>query len=55
MIGSDVSKRDTLKINKRSLQAQEWVMDIKPHKQTKKAKVKERQNGKKLAKEGRSE
>lgn len=43
-----MSKRDTLRTSKRSLQAQDWSLDIMPHRSTKKAKAKERQMGKKI-------
>lgn len=43
----DVAKRDTARVAKRSIQAQEWSLDINPHKSTKRAKAKERQDGKK--------
>jgi hypothetical protein len=42
-----MSKRDTKKISHYSLQTQSWSLDKMPSKKTKKAKVKERQNGKK--------
>lgn len=42
-----MSKRDTLKVTKRSLDIQEMSLDKMPSKRTKKAKVKERQEGKK--------
>lgn len=42
-----VAKRDTQRVSKRSIQAQEWSLDVNPHKSTKKAKAKERQAGKK--------
>jgi hypothetical protein len=44
---NDVAKRDTARVMKRTIQAQEWSLDINPHKSTKKAKAKERQAGKK--------
>ena len=43
----DVGKRDTKRVAKRSVQTQEWSLDVNPHKSTKKAKAKERQDGKK--------
>lgn len=46
-----MGSNDTRKIGKRSLQAQNWSLDINPHKSTKRAKAKERQAGKKLASE----
>lgn len=42
-----MAKRDTARVAKRSVQAQEWSLDVRPHKSTKKAKAKERQAGKK--------
>jgi hypothetical protein len=42
-----MSKRDTKKVNKKSILAQDWALDKPPHKSTKKAKAKERQDGKK--------
>lgn len=45
-----MSKRDTLKTSKRSVQAQEWALDISPHNSIKKNKAKERQVGKKIIK-----
>lgn len=43
----DVGKVDTKRVSKRSIQAQEWSLDVHPHKSTKKAKAKERQDGRK--------
>lgn len=45
-----MSKRDTLKTSKRSVQAQEMSLDIPPHNSIKKNKAKERQVGRKEAK-----
>lgn len=42
-----MAKRDTARVAKRSIQAQEWSLDVNPHKSTKKAKAKERQDGRK--------
>ena len=42
-----MGKRDTKRVAKRSVQTQEWSLDVNPHKSTKKAKAKERQDGKK--------
>jgi hypothetical protein len=47
----DVAKRDTARVAKRSIQAQEWSLDVNPHKSTKKAKAKERQAGRKEIRE----
>ena len=41
-----MAKRDKLRTARYSVQAQEWSMDVPPHKSTKKAK--ERQLGKKI-------
>lgn len=46
-----MGSNDTRKIGKRSLQAQNWSLDINPHKSTKRAKAKERQAGKKIVRE----
>ena len=46
-----MAKRDTAKVAKRSVQAQEWALDVNPHKSTKKAKAKERQAGRKEIRE----
>jgi len=43
-----MSKRDTLKTSQYSLKTQEMSLDKMPSKRTKKAKVKERQMGKKV-------
>jgi hypothetical protein len=43
-----MSKPDKEKASKYSLDAQSWTLDKMPHKSTKKAKVKERQLGKKI-------
>ena len=42
-----MAKRDTKRTARRSVLAQEWSLDITPHKSTKKAKAKERQEGRK--------
>lgn len=42
-----MGKRDSKRVAKRSIQAQEWALDVRPHKSVKKAKAKERQDGKK--------
>lgn len=44
-----MAKRDTHRTMKRSLNRQEQSLDIMPHKSTKKAKAKERQEGRRLA------
>lgn len=46
-----MAKRDTTKVSKRSIQAQEWALDIPPHKTVKKHKAKERQDGRKEIRE----
>jgi len=46
-----MGSNDTRKIGKRSLQAQNWSLDINPHKSTKKAKARERQAAKKIIQE----
>lgn len=46
-----MSKRDTKKVNRMSVRAQEWALDINPHKSTKKAKARERQDGRKEIRE----
>lgn len=46
-----MAKRDTKRVAKRSIQSQNWALDINPHKSTKKAKAKERQDGKKEIRE----
>lgn len=43
-----MGKSDTLKTAKRSIQAQEWALDIPPHKSIKKHKARERQMGKRV-------
>lgn len=42
-----MAKRDTKMVAKRSVQAQGWSLDVNPHKSTKKAKAKERQQARK--------
>lgn len=42
-----MAKRDTKRVAKRSIQAQEWALDIPPHNTVKKHKAKERQDAKK--------
>ena len=42
-----MSKRDTVRVGKRSIQNQESALDIPPHNSIKKHKAKERQAGKK--------
>lgn len=46
-----MSRRDTIKTSKRSVQAQEWALDIPPHNSIKKSKAKERQTGRKIIKQ----
>lgn len=46
-----MAKRDTTRVSKRSIQAQEWALDIPPHNKIKKHKAKERQAGKKEIRE----
>ncbi len=46
-----MAKRDTLRTSKRSIQAQEWALDIPPHNTVKKHKAKERQMAKKVIKQ----
>lgn len=43
--GRKMAKLDTKKTAKFSVRSQEWSLDITPHKSTKKAKAKERQEG----------
>ena len=43
-----MGSNDNRKVGKRSLQAQNWSLDINPHKSTKKAKARQRQANKKL-------
>lgn len=47
---SVVGSNDTKRVSKRSRQKQEQSLDINPHKSTKKAKAKERQEGRKTIK-----
>lgn len=42
-----MAKRDTKKVAKRSIQSQEWALDIPPHNTVKKHKAKERQSARK--------
>lgn len=46
-----MARRDTLKTSYYSVKGQEQSLDINPHKSTKKAKAKERQEGKKIIRE----
>lgn len=50
-----MAKRDTKRTSHYSIHSQEWSLDINPHKSTKKAKAKERQDGKKEIREAINE
>ena len=46
-----MARRDKKRVAHYSVKAQDWSLDIPPHKSTKKAKAKERQDGKKEIRE----